>query len=163
MIVLLVTTIYSQHTVEEFYVYDGENIFYLQMLASEMYRILGAPIEDIKIIREHFHRPNYFIIRYPGIEFIYFDFSHRPGLEPEIVVITIREPYQISNLNVIGRNKDEILKYFGEPNTINTQDGYIYIYYNFRLEMPNHLVLQFRFNAMRICVEVSVIHSHFYI
>jgi len=154
---------YSQHAVEEFYVHNGENIFYLRMPASEIRRILGHPDEEEKIIREHYNRPNFYVIKYHGIEFTYFDLSHKPEIVPTVVAISFKEPYQICNLNMIGRNADEILAHYGNPKTKERQCEYKYFRYNFRLEMPDHLVLQFRFNALGICDEVSLIHSNFYI
>jgi len=164
LITVFVSTItYTQYTVEEFYIHDGENIFYLRIPANEIRRLLGSPIEEIKIIREHYHRPNYFIIKYHGIEFTYFDFSHRPEVSPTIIMITFKEPYKITNINVIGLNKKEVLEHFGEPTRSVEENDSIFLYYEFNLCMPHHLVLRFRFNIMGICDEVSLIHSNFYI
>jgi hypothetical protein len=154
---------YSQHIVEEFYIHKGENVFHLQMPASEIRRILGTPLEEKKVIREHYHRPNYYVIKYSGIEFTYFDFHNTPEVMPVIVVITFKEPFQISNIDVIGRNKNEILNQYGNDAILQIESEYTYIRYTFRLQTPHHLVLQFRFNFFGICDEVSLIHSHFYI
>jgi len=157
------TIAYSQHVIEDLYVHYRENIFYLRMPISEVRRLLGNPVEEEKIIREHYHRPNYFIIKYPGIEFTYFDFSHRPEIVPTVLVITFKKPYQLGNLNFIGRNKNEILEHYGTPDSVEEQGEYKYFNYVFNLQMPHHLVLQYRFNSLSICDEVSVIHSNFYI
>ena len=163
MVMQVISTSYCQHAVEEFYIHDDKNKFYLRMPASEIRRILGAPTEEKKIFREQYFRSNYYIVKYPGIEFTYLDLSHRPTVIPTIIVITFKEPYKIRNKSVIGQDSDNIIKYFGNPNSVRTIDNTLIYNYEFELDDPHHFVLQIKFNDFGICDEVSLMHSIFFI
>jgi len=155
---------YSQHTLEEFYVHNGENIFYLDMPASEVRRIMGVPIEEEIIFGEGF-RPNYFIIKYPDIEFSFPDFSHKLELIPTIIMIRFNNNYLISNQSVIGRHKEDIIKHYGnpEPYTIRIYNECTYFSYNYLIQSPSHVNIQFEFNINGICTEIILTHSDLFI
>jgi hypothetical protein len=160
LIIQIVVVIYSQQrTAEDFYLHNGRKTFHLRMPVSEVLRILGPPNE---IITHTSQVPNHFdriVLRYPEIEFHHYVFFD----DPEILLIAFWGHYQIGNMDVIGNNREEIFKKYGEPEGIEAQGDYLYYRYQFNLSWVDNVILQFRFNSLGICDGVLLIHGVFYL
>jgi len=159
LILRVVVVVFSQHSLEDFFLRDGEKTFYLQMPVSEVYKILGTPNE---IITHPRYAPNHFdriVLRYNEIEFHYYVFFD----DPKILLIAFGGQYQIGNMNLIGSSREEILKKYGDPNYIERQGEYIHYRYVFKLSWDDTITMQIRFNALGICDGIILVHGLFYI
>jgi len=160
----IITTAFSQQAGEKYNIYEGENIFYLLMPVSEVYKKLGNPNETQRIKpHDYNHKYDTVILSYSGIAFTYFDYTD----DPKILVITLMKTdknYRIGNLSIkTGCNKDEIINTNGEPHYIRTINEYVYIGYETSIGIPYHIAIEFRFNTLGICDQVSLIHSLYYL
>ena len=165
MIIVQVSIIaFGQQVEEKYNIHEGEDAFYLLMPVSEVYKKLGNP-DEIQRNKPHDYNHNYdtVILYYSGIAFTYFDYTD----DPEVLVITLMltdKNYRIGNLSKkIGCHKDEIINKNGEPHYRRTINENIYFGYEINLRMPYHIVLEFRFNILGICDQVSLIHSLYYV
>jgi len=150
---------------EKYNVYDGENVFYLKMRVSEVYRILGNP-DEVRTVRnpDPYHDFNIITLSYSGIRFVYFDFYDDPDIL-EIILTGMGKEYQIGKLKVTSFNSESILEEYCNPKYITPLNGYVY--YNYELKPYGytfeHIELQFRLNTNGICDEVWITHSGYYV
>jgi hypothetical protein len=150
---------------EKYNVYDGQNIFYLEMRVSEVYRILGQP-DEILSVRNTVPNKDWNIVTliYPGIVFRYIDFYDDPKIDVIALTGTGKE-YRIGRLKVMGFSREDILEVYGNPEYITRQNENVY--YRYEL-IPSgmktgHIELQFRLNSGGICDEVMLIYSGFFV
>ena len=155
----VIAAVLSQQDEKEFCKHFDKSKFYLLMTADEVYKILGNP-EELLTIKNSRLNFDVVTLRYPGIEFKYFDITD----SQEILMIAFWERNnKLGNMNLIGCSKDDILKKHGYPESINTINGYSYFRYEINLPRFTHFVLQFRFNTLGTCDGVILTHSYYFI
>jgi hypothetical protein len=152
---------------EKYTVYDGENVFYLKMPVSEVYRILGQPDEVLTVKRDPPYKNwNIITLIYPGIVFRYDDFYEAPKID--VIALTgAGKEYQIGRLKVMGFTREDMLEVYGNPEYTTPRNEFIYYRYTYSgppYDEPSaHIEIQFRLNSDGICDEVMLIHNGFYV
>ena len=141
LIVQVDIVLFCQQTGDEFSIHHGENVFSLLMPISDVYKMLGEPIEVQRIKSNRpYHGYDIVILRYPDISFRYFDHDFF-GVPVVIMIESKGRDKKLGKLDVFGLNKDEIIQRYGEPELIGTENEYTFFLYSFRLHIPHYLSL----------------------
>ena len=158
LIICVTVVLFSQIPSEEYNISDGKNTFFLLMPISEVFKILGPPIETFNIEHPSPYKDfDVVTLKYSGITFVYFDFTN----DPKVLIIGITESkYHVGERNLLGLNKNEILRLFGSPSFVEKRNEYFT--YELNYSRSAHLELQIRFTVLGGCNEVILTHSGFF-
>ena len=153
-IIFMNVLLYSQISENQPVLQIKNTNYFILMPVSELYRILGNPLET-RIIDTFT-----VLLKYSDIWFF-----HCQNLGDSLVrrIIFTDENIELNFQKVIGFSKDIITMEFGDNRYIMDRDEHTYFIYEFLMPEATHIELVFRFNALGVCELVSLSHSSMFV